>query len=294
VIEHFIHFIVQHNETVIQWLVLAVVLLAAVIVGLSIFRPARQMDLESEEITEVLKKVATGAVNVSAGAGAGVGGGAAAVPNEEVQRFKQELEAKAKEVATLKLEMDAAKSADQDLKGYQEKIKELEGKLAEYEILEDDIADLSLFKEENVRLKAELKQLAGEAGAGGSPPVKTTGPGPVEVPSEVQVGDPKDDLIKEFQQAVESQKAPGVVAEHEVAAKGDGGSEESGSDSSADDLLSEFAASIGSSTDLDADKMIAEVEDLKAVDAASGSALEEDADIDKMVEEATKLKGGGP
>ena len=31
------------------------------------------------------------------------------------------------------------------------KIKDLEGKLAEYEIIEDDIADLTFFKEENAK-----------------------------------------------------------------------------------------------------------------------------------------------
>ena len=46
------------------------------------------------------------------------------------------------------------------------RIKELEAKLAEYEILEDDIADLSLYKEENARLRSELEKLkAGEAGS---------------------------------------------------------------------------------------------------------------------------------
>lgn len=48
----------------------------------------------------------------------------------------------------------------------QAKIAELESKLTEYEIIEDDIADLSRFKEENAELRGELEALKARFGGG--------------------------------------------------------------------------------------------------------------------------------
>jgi hypothetical protein len=44
------------------------------------------------------------------------------------------------------------------------KISDLESRLQEYEIIEDDIADLSLYRSENEKLKDELKRLKGQLG----------------------------------------------------------------------------------------------------------------------------------
>ena len=46
-----------------------------------------------------------------------------------------------------------------DVKELQEQVDQLQAKLHEYEIIEEDIADLSTYKEENIRLKEELKKL---------------------------------------------------------------------------------------------------------------------------------------
>ena len=48
----------------------------------------------------------------------------------------------------------------------QEKINELEGRLAEYSVIEDDLANLKRLQQENAKLKA---QLAGQGGAAASP-----------------------------------------------------------------------------------------------------------------------------
>ncbi|MCJ8277757.1 MAG: hypothetical protein HRT44_14130, partial [Bdellovibrionales bacterium] len=61
------------------------------------------------------------------------------------------------------------------------KIDELEARLLEYEIIEDDIADLSLYKAENEKLKTELASLRG----GGAPePAPTPAPAPEPVAEE--------------------------------------------------------------------------------------------------------------
>lgn len=46
-----------------------------------------------------------------------------------------------------------------DLMELRTKVNELQTKLSEYEIIEDDIADLSLFKEENKKLKEEIEKM---------------------------------------------------------------------------------------------------------------------------------------
>jgi phage shock protein A len=61
---------------------------------------------------------------------------------------------------------------------YEEKIRDLEARLNEYSIIEDDIADLSFYKEETVRLQGEVDRLkeklsAFEAGGVAAPVVPT-------------------------------------------------------------------------------------------------------------------------
>jgi hypothetical protein len=106
---------------------------------------------------------------------------AAPVANtEELNKLKAEAEARAKKLAELENSLKAAndelakaKAAAEtaaatassvgapsvDVTGLNKKITDLEARLAEYEIIEDDIANLSLYKEENTRLKNELDKL---------------------------------------------------------------------------------------------------------------------------------------
>jgi len=81
--------------------------------------------------------------------------------------------------------------AEKERSDYEAKIKELESRLAEYEIISEDIADLSFFKEENVRLTKELESLrSGDSGAS------------------AEAGNSIDDsLMAEFAKAVEGQKS---------------------------------------------------------------------------------------
>lgn len=81
----------------------------------------------------------------------------------------------------------------------QEKIKELEARLAEYAIIEDDIADLSLFKEENLRLKKEVEGLRANS--------------PAAAKSAAGAG---DSVMQSFESAVSSGVAP-TATEEDVA-----------------------------------------------------------------------------
>jgi hypothetical protein len=160
------------------------------------------------------------------GAGASAGGGA---PEELVQELvltKKALEEKEKQIVGLQEKAaEAAKAARSSAGGpsaqdiaaaasaaaglaekerfdYEAKIKELEARLAEYEIISEDIADLSFFKEENARLTKELEILRG--GDGGVPiaPVPAAAPvAPAEAANAID-----DSLMAEFAAAVEGQK----------------------------------------------------------------------------------------
>ncbi len=121
-----------------------------------------------------------GAIGAAAGASSGIGanggsgeGSGSSADSTELKRALSEKEAK---ISALMSDLDALKDQIEassssvspnggaakdgvDVSALQARLAELQAKLAEYEIIEDDIADLSLFKEENKKLKAELATL---------------------------------------------------------------------------------------------------------------------------------------
>lgn len=133
----------------------------------------------------------------------------------QVQSLKLELKAKEDELNKAKASGDHKIS--EDAEKLNARIKELEGKLAEYEILEDDIADLSLYKEENARLRTELDKVKGHVG-GPAPVVIAQQPAPdmaaapltppvasaavPDGPLPPAPQDPGEDIVAEFSRAV--------------------------------------------------------------------------------------------
>lgn len=138
----------------------------------------------------------------------------------------------------------------QELEG---KVKELEGRLQEYEIISEDIADLSFYKEENARLQKELNELKGGADV------------PEPAKPEPKANSVDDDLMKEFAAAIQDQKKPSVTnvlekssSDAKVPAAQSAAPQSSAPQSSApgtpgaqsetssidDDLMKEFAAAI--------------------------------------------------
>lgn len=90
----------------------------------------------------------------------------------------------------------------------EKKISELQARLAEYEIIEDDIADLSLYKEENEGLKAEVASLREQLDYAKENVAKApkVNPGPAtelkfEKADKFEL-DPEDDVMKAFNDAV--------------------------------------------------------------------------------------------
>lgn len=93
----------------------------------------------------------------------------------ELEKLRLELNSKSrmldemKKLAGMKAPGAAAGGNPEELKALNDKIKDLESRLAEYEIISEDIADLSFFKEENRKLQDELAALRGGAPAPAAP-----------------------------------------------------------------------------------------------------------------------------
>jgi hypothetical protein len=345
-LEKFLQYVTHHSEAMTQWLFLAVLFLAGAIVARGLFGKKG----EEPDGTKVAFS-GTGAVR-SAGDGDAIATAPApelqaalikimeqtakleslslgdlkpASPQEantQVEALKRDIQAKETEIARLKAEGEARPSVetgpDGETGNLSARIKELEAKLAEYEILEDDIADLSLYREENSRLREEIEKYK-SGGAAAPAPVPTSSQDPsVATPgsedivaefahavgqeatpadgepvlTEVQIPDTGNPMA-DFENTVklEKQIKPSPAPEsagHEPAAPTPAAAEEK------DDLFAEFTEDKpeGKEDELDAnldtDKMMAEMASLVNHEPG-GNALEEDVDTEKMVLEMTGL-----
>lgn len=242
-LNHALLYWTNHNASIIQWI-------AAFICGLSIILIFRIVVRKKDEdmrvpdlsnIESSLKKILESAGakqfqsgDAAAASGAVAGGSGAVDPAlvAEVQTLKEAVAAKDAELEKLKSAAPAAGGGDD---GLAEKIKDLEAKLAEYQILEDDIADLTRYKKENEELKAQLAG-GGAAAAAAAPtesaptaaptppdasPVAEAAPTPEPAPvSAAELATPPEaaakaepasvapgpDLVAEFQATVQEQK----------------------------------------------------------------------------------------
>lgn len=136
----------------------------------------------------------------------------------EVQTLKGAVNEKEAIIAKLKSSLELAQQ-EQTKKAapgqqMQEKLRELEAKLAEYEIIEDDIADLTMYKEENAQLKEQIKQLM----KGQSAAVTDGAPAPVvaEAPAPAPAAAPAP--VAEAPVAAVAEVSATPVIEEEVAA----------------------------------------------------------------------------
>lgn len=138
-----------------------------------------------------------------------------------------EREARIKELSDtlekMKADMASKPANDPRVAEMQKLIDELQGRLAEYEIIEDDIADLSRYKDENTKLRAEVEALK----AGKPAPASAAAPvaqavAPVATPATESVAvaatsplasatdadafqlNTEDEVMREFAAAVES------------------------------------------------------------------------------------------
>ncbi|QDK44827.1 hypothetical protein DOM22_06450 [Bdellovibrio sp. ZAP7] len=188
-IDQILHFFSQHNVAIIEGLVAAIILLG-LFVGYRGFFGKKDADsglgggLDSAQLEKTLQKILdsqghapkTGDEALAAAFKDGAAGHGESP--EEVQQLKLSLTENIKELEVIRAELqiaekkvaelqanppagggDAAPAAAVDTSALDNKIKDLEARLAEYEIISEDIADLSRYKEENEQLKTELTSL---------------------------------------------------------------------------------------------------------------------------------------
>ena len=257
--EKFLEFWSHYNAAIIETLV-ALILISAIYLAYRAFFGAKGVDTfdgsgagDTAKIEKTLQKILEQqSARAASGEGAAGASASSEAPVELVQELatmKRALEEKEKQILVLQEKaVQAAKAAQagggpsaQDIAAaasaaaglaekerldYEARIKELEARLAEYEIISEDIADLSFFKEENARLTKELESLRAGGGAPAAPvapaapaaPVAPAAPAaaaPAEaapvaeaapaVPAE-GVAAIDDSLMAEFAAAVEGQK----------------------------------------------------------------------------------------
>lgn len=167
---------------------------------------------------------------------------------EELQTQLAQAQAAASEAGT------AAASASGEAAGggsnaeAEAKIRDLESRLAEYEIISEDIADLSRYKEENDKLRAELEALQ-KGGAAPAPAAVAAEPvtAPVEeAPAPIAAAEPEPTPAPE---------APAPAADDVVAAAAAMAPEQPAADGGADliddELMKEFAAAVEGQKALD-------------------------------------------
>ncbi|MGE4133008.1 MAG: hypothetical protein AB7F86_15310 [Bdellovibrionales bacterium] len=233
-LESILSYFTHHVESIIQWLFLLILALSGYVISRGLFGkketgtdngPSVNLGPEVQgTLQKILEQTAKlEGVSVSAPAGGGeasaasAGGGGASPA--DLEKLKKELAQREEELKAIKAAGgDAGGKASADLTA---RLKELEAKLAEYEILEDDIADLSLYKEENIRLKQELDKLKKGGAAPAAEPDAAAEPAsaeesvaeaapaaeaaPESVPEAAEPApapDPSEDIVAEFAQAV--------------------------------------------------------------------------------------------
>lgn len=315
-IDKVVHFFTDHYEAIIEWSTVIILLLIITWVVLNYFiKEESETEIQSgqlDQLEETLKKILENGVAVkgavappaasdspaevtaSPKAEASGEGVVSGVSSEELESLKAEVKDRESTIEQLKAELSKAKGSSDD-SGLKEKIQTLEDRLAEYEIIEDDIADLSTYKEENARLKEELEKLkAGGASAAvseepESEPEVQDEPEPVaeteaeaefeaepEVAEEEAVEEPEDEL---------ADLAASLVDEPEAAVDPDG-----------DDLVSEFETAMGGGLDDSFGKEQEEAESLMADEESEASALSEEVEepgSDEVAEVSEPEEGPG-
>lgn len=304
--ENFLQFWSVHNRQIIEFVFVTTFIIILLVIYRQFFAKTEStagagshgtpVSIDTSEIEEKLKKILenqsafkTVAPDNAAPSSVVSAEGApvvAAVDTQELEKLRNEL--KQKELAIEELKKASAVSAaggvgasKEDTKKFEDKIKELEGRLQEYEIISEDIADLSFYKEENARLQKEL-------GAKGGAPVPEAAPSPVvaasaEPVAPVEVASAAVDA-EAVAAAAAAEMAPAPV---EASAPVDSVID--------DDILKEFAAAVEGQKATEKEKKDAKAEakaEAKAAEAAAAAAIDPAQPVDSQkLTESKELMG---
>ncbi len=238
-VEQFLRFWSQYNALIIELLIAAILLIVVYLAYRTFFGEEEShslvdgKSLDVDGIEKALQKilaqqtsfVAAGgsapavSLPAMAAAPASVTSGAPPPNTAELAKLKADIVERDKTIEDLRAQLAAAKAApasapaagspeDAEERRKQEAyLKNLEARLAEYEIISEDIADLSFYKEENSKLQKEIESLRSG----------TDVPAPVEA-------EPIDELAAVVAElnignGVADEPAPASTPEPEVAAE---------------------------------------------------------------------------
>ncbi len=224
--EWFLSLFVIHDTLVVSLLVVAITIVVVLLLLMSQKSPDSVVKSElgsTENVEGALRRVLGEQRWLQAGA---TGTGATTpVDEQKLSELESEVLEKDRKIAELnkKLTQGGAQESGEagtaeDNSELLERLAELEARLQEYEIIEDDIADLSLYKTENEKLKSEIADLKSKIGGSDEAVVEDPSPvveeAPVEAEQESAAPEVEDeesegvdgaDLVAEFEKVVNSQ-----------------------------------------------------------------------------------------
>jgi hypothetical protein len=328
--ERFLQFVMSHNATIIE-ILFGLTLLGVSFLAVRSFLLAKEpssggASLDMGNLETMLQQILEKAGQVPSVAGSGGGGSTEDSQRllTEITNLKTDLETKKKQIDEMKTAAASAPApaaagglSAEEKAALDDKIRELQAKLSEYEIISEDIADLSFYKEQNAKLQKELDGLkaGGATAAAPAAPVPTPAPAAAAPPPPPPPPPPKeepaivgkatapeapppspaepaatssapelaidDDLMAEFAAAVEKQKSTDGAPAPAAAAPAASAAPASAAPAGADDSLGK----------MDMDKMLAEAAEIKndGPDVSAEAALGTSLDENKLLQEAAAL-----
>lgn len=214
-LESILNYFTHHVEAIIQWLFLAFLALTGFVMTRSLLGKKRDDGADAAAglsvdsgVETVLQKILERTSKLDSASIQPMSPEAVALVETQVATLKKELSARDEEIKALKASGGASPGLSEEAAKLAARLKELEAKLAEYEILEDDIADLSLYKEENVRLRKEVEGLRGGAPVSAPAPAAAPAAELAAAPAVAADAGAPDDIVAEFADAVAQGAAP--------------------------------------------------------------------------------------
>lgn len=312
-VEKFLHFVISHNATIIEVLI-GLTLLAVLFLSIRMFLYAKEPtsatggSLDMSQLEGTLKQILERAGQIPAP----VSGGSAAGSEDnqkllvEISNLKTELEARQNQIETLKSApaasgAPAAGLSEEEKSKLEAQIQELQAKLSEYEIISEDIADLSFYKEQNVKLQKELESL--KAGGAVAAPAGATAvaAAPVEpAPSPAAPPAPpaaEPEIVGKSKVEEPVPVEPDPFAEAATLTETPAASTEAEKNLVDDDLMAEFAAAVEkqkSTSEMSAETAAPAPPPAAPVPASEATVDLGQMDMDKMLAEAADIKTDVP
>ncbi|GIL17020.1 MAG: hypothetical protein BroJett040_07710 [Oligoflexia bacterium] len=197
-LDKIIQFFIKYNAVLIEALVGAII----IIVGFLAYRSFAQArdevsgakGTDLHDLEEMIKKLLERANQVPTSAALAKAGADGAVDTSpllnEIEKLRIDLQTKQAEIEQMKSQSAKAPSATpapgmstEEKATLENQIKELQNKLAEYEIISEDIADLSFYKEENAKLRKQIESAGSVAAPAAATPSPAAAPPAPATPS---------------------------------------------------------------------------------------------------------------